>query len=294
MIHKPLSVIALLATLILSGTISAAPTDLALRTKVISVVVLAGQDVQLARVGVMVFGNKRAVVPAPDEALQTLIFDAVKLQIEQEGRAEVRRVALKPDEMRRMADKAYAGITFFGPSIRDLAVDLAPLRKECACDALLVVAESKGLTDPNSNQIFKGLSWIASSSLTGETVNRSAAAAFLLIYLVDAQTGEVVGTQTNAADTWGLPVPVPLPPENWPLEMTSISVEQWSTFLQAQSTGVNATLRRPLYRLGLKPSCALHFFRIENPVSRGNPRQNPTTPPSPPPLLEGADPAKCK
>lgn len=278
---------------LIANPVCAQPNDLIGKAKTLGVLILGGHEIELARVGAMVFWNKRSVVAAPDDALAEAAFQEIQSQLSQEQRLSVSRVPVNADVLPKLAEKAFAGATgFFGPSIAALKEDLAPYRSTCQCDALLVLATSRGQMDPNSNQTFKGFAWVGFSAFNDE-VRKSAAVAYVKLFLIDAATGDVLGAWGNSTDEGTILHSVPVTSDQWPKEMNALASESWPDLVSAFRMELRKTLRRPLFRFGLKPSCGIHFYEVDNPPISRNSSQNPFAPTSPPTLPDGAHPSKC-
>lgn len=268
--------------------------ELVSRTKTLGVLVLAGQQLDLFRIGALVFGNKRVAVQAPDTALSDLVFDAVKAQIDQEGALTVRRVELAPGDAERLRPMALqAGPKFWGGYQMDaLLPALAPYRAQCGCEALLVVAPSRREARPNSNLIYEGLAWVAQGGFMGDEVGRTEPMAALQLLLVDAGSGKLVegvGNRSDMGQYIGYESP-PVAKEHWPLAMTGVTPEQWTMIWRPMARVLWSTLRRPLFSLGLKPSCTLYFFEMHQPRHAG---RDDASAPEPPTMPAGVDPARC-
>lgn len=288
---KPVIAIAALCLTLLTLP-AAADNELATRTRRLGVLVLTGQEVELARVGALVFGNKRAFIPAADESLSDAVFQALADELQKEQRFDIKRLPVEANNYRRLAEAAYKGSRgFFGATLGDAQADIAKHGQACDCDAVLVVSSASGQLDGSSNQFFKGPAWVAYSGL-GDEVRKTQVAAYLQLFLVDAASGKVADTATNETDERMMAHSVPVPTSNWPKEMTAIAAEYWPVLVNAFRSDLATTIRRPLFKLGLRPSCTLHYHRIDNPPSR-HPRQDTVEVATPAQLPEGAEPAKC-
>lgn len=289
---KPWVLLLLLILTTLSGPGRA--TALADRSKSVAVLVLAGHQVELARVGAMVFANKRANLQAPDDTLTEGIYLAVKEELEKEGRARVSRLVVPRENMAQLATSVESATSILlGPDEAKLAPVVAPFRSSCSCDAILLVAPLRRQVHPNSNQFVTGMVWLGRGGITGEAVSRTAVIANLMFYLFDAQSGGLASTSLSAHDRFPERDHTPLPVGSWPVAMTELSAEQWSAFVEAQGKELRLSLRWPLYRLGFRPSCLHHYHRIANPGPGRDANQDPFAQSGPPPMPEGADPARC-
>jgi len=264
---------------------AACATELAARAKTVGVLVLAGDQLEVARIGMTVFGNKRVVVAAPDGAMTQLAFDEIRAELDLEQRFEIRQVPVQRDDRVRLAKQgADASQGVLGPQWKLLAVELAPYRKACACDALLVALPAYNTPFYGSNQSAAGF-WWAGYSRFSEDVHHSSAIVNLWLLLVDPATGDVVASGMAAAAPWGWRVP----PEHWPKSTDEVPADAWPVLYQAFRGQLPHKLRHPLYEVGLRPSCTMYFLEMY-PVA-----QTPDAfPPDPPQLPAGADPAKCE
>jgi hypothetical protein len=157
---------------------------------------------------------------------------------------------------------------------------------------VLVVSSARGQLDGSSNQFFKGPAWVAYAGL-GDEAKKTQVATYLMLYLMDPSTGKVVGTAANQTDEHMVLHSVSVAASTWPKEMTAIDPAQWPALVNAFRSDLATTLRRPLFKLGLHPSCAPHYHQIDNPPSR-HPSQDTMEAAAPVQLPEGADPAKCR
>jgi hypothetical protein len=232
------------------------------------------------------------VVGSPDQALAELAFQQIKRQIDLEGRATVTRVDVQPADLPGLAEKAFEGSSaFFGPSISAMKDQLKPYRAACACDVLLVVAMDRRELMPNSNLRSKGFAWVGFSGFD-EGVYRSVAGVNLVLHLVDASTGDVVESERNIPDDGRFSAPVDWHGAIWPREMDTVGQSNWPSLLSAYETDLSRSLRRPLFKLGLKPSCTKYFYDVEQVGTRVT-SQYSTMPPPPLVMPDGADPARC-
>jgi hypothetical protein len=184
----------------------------------------------------MVFWNKRSFVQSRDDALSDATFQEIKSQLDREQRYEVQRLLPRPEDLPRLAQQAYSGATgFFGPSLALLSRELAEYCQRCNCDALLLVASSKGTMDPNSNQSFKGFAWVGHSGF-GDDVGNSAVAAYLQLFLIDGTTGTVAAAEPNATDEGTIVHRSGMSAAHWPADMASINSEQWLALTRTLTT----------------------------------------------------------
>jgi hypothetical protein len=153
------------AMLLLDARAWAEPDALAQRVKRVGVLVLVDDQLELARVGILVFGNKRAMIETPLGMLADIAYEVIETELGKEERYQVRRVEMADSDRRRLAAIGYEQSKgFFGPSLGPLAGQIAPHLQRCECDALLVVTTGDGITDPNSNQRFRGFAWVGLGS----------------------------------------------------------------------------------------------------------------------------------
>jgi hypothetical protein len=221
-----------------------------------------------------------------------LTFQLIKKQIELEGRAEVARVNVHPADLPVLAAKAFEGShAFFGPNISSMAEQLKPYRAGCACDVLLVVAMDRNELLPNIGPQVKGFAWVGYSGFD-EDVRRSAAGVHLVLHLVDAATGNVLESARNITDYGTYDAPRDAHGAIWAREMNAIGPDAWSSLISAYGADLSRTLRRPLFKLGLKPSCTRHYYDIQQ-ERYGATRPYSNVPVPPLVLPERTDPSRC-
>lgn len=260
-----------LALALLMGAVPAhaEPTELARRVQKLKILVLAGHQVELARVGVMVFANKRSQVAAPDLALTEATYRTVQGLLAPEKNLQVQRVDVPAEAFARLAALAMASSNGLAP----LEAELLPYRQDCACDALLVITPGQGQLNPNSNQFFKGFTWIGVGGFSGESVRSSAAASYLDLHLVDAINGVVDPPRPLLKGIVGADPREPMPADSWPLPMQGLDAGQWSTLNAALARNMRKAFRRTLYEMGLKPSCAAYFQNLDGKLFAADPAQ---------------------
>lgn len=227
----------------------------------VGVIVLVGQEIELARVGAMVFGNKRTLVPTDYYAIANLIYDSVSKHLLREG-MDVVPVLVEPAIVPKLVKRVETSSRrLFGESLDGMEADLPNLEKNCTCDALLILTGGSG-TD-GSNQYFKPIAWVAQGNLS-DTVKSTGAGAYLRFHLVEVRTTRVIGRSVSSPDAGVYTNTRPLDPRLWPTEMSTLSDEQLAAFKAALTEQVYETSRKPLFNLGLKPSCAKYFFGIRD------------------------------
>jgi hypothetical protein len=251
---------------------------LAERTQAIAVLVLGAQKLNLKRIGLLVFGNAQARLDVPDDRLAHTTYEAVRTELELEGRYRVKRIVPSIEEVERMSGKAFAGSQrFLGRSLADLAGDLKPYRERCDCDALLVVGETTYEVQ-GTNQYHRGITWLS----------RAGVGAALALYLVDPQSGKTVAD--SSSDNGFTPTAASQPDD---IEgVLTLVPDAWSSLEAALTERLRQGVRRPLHFLGLRPSCTQFFYEWFTPERSRNPVSPDYRPP--PPMPAGADPQRCR
>lgn len=265
----------------------AQPNPLADRTKTLRILVIGGHQVEMVRIGALVFDNKRSNIPTQDGKLAAMTFEEIKRELDREGRFDVRPVtSVQEQELARLEMKVLSSTGLWEKGFKAISSDVTEIAKSCHCDALLVVIPDADHHDPSNSQSFRGYAWVAH----GDDQDLHApthAAASLNLLLLDGLTGKVVeSAQTRRGG-------VSIPETGWPMDMQTLDADQWGAFRIAVRASLRASLREPLYRLGLRPSCADFFHGIWARHGRMQRTQDPFAP-NEPVLPAGADPAKCR
>ena len=258
----------------------AQPTDLASRARQVGVAVLAGAELKLLQIGMLVFGNAYGKVDIPDDRLSAAIYEAVRGHLAVEGQFQVNRVSIDRVQLADMAMKGFAASRgFLGPSLKDLSPELADFRRRCDCDALLVVTEASREV-VGTNQYYRGITWRVVRPGSTELMVP------LLLYLVDTATGETIAH--GYSEYQSVPVSAPWPEK--PGDVRALDDATWIAIGEAGSK-LARTLRHAMFSVGLRPSCTMHFYEKHHTMSQRNPiYANYVAPPAMPP---GADQARC-
>ena len=285
----------------------------------IGVLVLAGHEVRLLQIGVLVFGNAYGQAPAPDGRLADAIYAAVQADLEREPTQRVGRVPVPWVDLQRLSPLAHAGSSsFWGPSLSEIQGDLVRLAAGCACDTLLVLTTPVQAEVLGTNQTARGVTWIRTPGRQGLLVP-------LRMFVVDPATGRVRG-HTHVASAlppvpapWPLdPVPTPTvpaaapaaseptapaaPPDRTvsPQPKTAWTDAEWTALVQAAPAalasagpgqGVVHGLSLALSRIGLRPSCAMAYYELTTTRRQRDPAFADHV--RPPAVAPGADPSLC-
>jgi hypothetical protein len=265
-----------------AGSAAAQPNELGFGARRIAVVVWAGHELKLQRMGFMVFGNQYGKVPERGDRLAAALYAAVEHELNLEQRYDVRRVPTAPTELPRLSERAHEGSTrFWAASIEDLGNEIDRLRADCRCDALLVVAEARAEV-PGTNQFFRGITLFRNAS------DKASLAAPLVLYLVDPATGKTVAksganvlyrASTDAG--WAGKAE----------EVHTLDDAAWAAVTDGLRRTLQSSLPEALDRLGLRPSCSRFFYEWTTQPNQREPASERYVPP--PRIPEGADPSRC-
>lgn len=258
-------------------------TELSKRTKKLGILVASGYRAHVIKRGTLMnIGNKLGrFVAYDDPRVADAIFNAVVAQISQEERYEISRVAIEPEAARAIASKLDdRGIN--GMSSKAWDKQLAPYYEACHCDALLLVTDgmSENMFSEVSPSFGPSFSSKAAVSNSGDAVKAHVRMG-LVFMLGDAEKkeGSRIVTLSDVPD-YSEDVK-----KYWPPADGEIANEHWdrlASFVGAPA----ARYQQTLFRIGLRPSCALPYFEHDVMAQRrGN---------EPPETLPGTDPSKCK
>jgi hypothetical protein len=259
---------------------------------VIGIAVLIGHELELARVGAMVFWNKRADVPVTTDRLSDVVYHETERQLLAERRYKVKRVQVSLSSVGPLADKLrerHSGL--LNPLPERAGPELDEIRAACDCDTLLFVVGQRGQTNAMSNQSFRSIAWVAQSGLGKDAVN-TAVAAFAMLYLYDAKAGTLLQKSPPIIGSAGPYSPSKVAPSEWPAEMSGLTERQWSNVERALALGLSLNQRVPLYHIGLRPSCTRFVYDLTYPPSHRSRREVDPAPPLPE-MPQGSDPAWC-
>jgi hypothetical protein len=237
----------------------AQPNDLANRTKRLAVAVLAGEQVELVRVGAMVFGNKRLTVPAPDAAIADAIYEMVEKDLLMEERFQVRRIAVPVGRVAAVREAILSSLGgFSGYTLKRVPQELSELVKDCECDSVLLLVGDRGSTDPNSNQTFASVAWVAHSGFS-DAPSRTGVHVSLSYLLFDPMSQTVAAFAISRDDSASPFASTRLGTELWQTEMTGIAANTWPLLLDGVRLTTQRKTRLPLFTVGLRPSCTERY-----------------------------------
>jgi hypothetical protein len=256
------TIASLLLAFVVTLTPSLASADSPERTRTgetLAVAVLAGEQLELVRIGALVFGNKRTSVALPDDAFDQAIASAISAEIQ----AEMQYTAkiLIPDranrrKTREAIQESIGGV--FSQSLVSVPEELRMLARECSCDRLLLVLGSSITHGPNSNQRFGPIAWTGLTGLSGEPTHTSLWLP-LQYLLVDPGSMKLLGSALSASDDYDGFANEPLDAKLWQPSMLEVSSEAWSALNAAAHRLMARSSKLPLFRIGLRPSCGIKF-----------------------------------
>ncbi len=257
-------------------------SDLANTARRIGVLVLAGDELTLKRIGFVVFGNVERKIDVPDMRLADLIFDEVKKELAAEERFDVRRIAIDRTSLATLATKVRdAKSAWRETKLDEFRSELRPYLRACDCDALLVVFEAER-DEPNTNQRIRGLTW-----LLGGVDQGGRTRAPLLIQLLATPAGVVA---QGGATSWGW-ARVALAESPKVDETRVLAPEQWDALVAAFRAELANSLRFGLYSTGLRASCTQYFYEYHTPPEQRIPGTDRFV--WPPTAPDWADPKRC-
>jgi hypothetical protein len=251
----------------------------------LTVVVLAGEQLDLVRIGAMVFGNKRSSVKLADNTFHETIAAAIASELKIEGRYRIETVIPSQAESastRKAIQDAIGG--FFTRSFSTVPAELSALTQQSQCSRLLLVLGTFTTDGPNSNQSYGPIAWVAGSGF-GDEPSRSALSIPLEYILVDPIGVKLLASAGSTDDDNYRFADSPIDPKLWHRPMLEVSSDAWAALHHAAKTLMSKSVKRPLFKVGLRPSCALRFQPPQR-VRPGEPRPEQ-------PVPAGADPAKC-
>jgi hypothetical protein len=214
----------------------------------IAVVPVAGETIQLARVGQLPFANRRAELDVSDWDLRDETYQAVKDLLERSGRYLVSRLDASPDVFPALHAAAGQG------ACRDRSArrELARMADLCSCDALLLIIDDRRQLETDRAQYFQGYSWVGQAGVAGAHVSASEAVVALRAVLVDARTQKVIAERRND-EPGGYPgVPRgPVDARLWPADMTTVGHEERARLEPLFVSLTQDTVRRAVEGTGL-------------------------------------------
>jgi hypothetical protein len=233
----------------------------------------------------MVFGNKRSSVKLPDNTFHETVASTIAAEVAAEGQYRVETVipSLVESAENRMAIlEAIGGL--FTRSFTSVPPALRAFAQQCQCSRLLLVIGSYTTDGPNSNQRFGPITWLARAGI-GDEPSSSALSIPLEYLLVDPKDLKLLASAGSSDERNNVFVDASVDTKLWHQPMLEVSPEGWAALHNAASSLMTQSVKRPLFKIGLRPSCALRFQPPQR-VRPGEPRVEQ-------PLPKGADPAKC-
>lgn len=262
----------------------------------VGVVMLAGDQLNLLRIGALVFGNARGQVEVPDGGIADALYRMLQTDAEREPGQAVRRVAVESSAFKALARRAREGVGgWFGKSIGGMDAELAAWRRACDCQQLLVATASIWMELLGTNQTARGLTLLQLSPESSRLVIP------LDLFLYDAATGKQLGHShagvmsspiafdwpKDASSTRELPAPV------WQAVAAAaadIALDNGPLAIRAQRPDRNM-LTFSLHDLGLRPSCDQALYLMHTTATQRDPNHAGHVPPPAP--KPGQDPSSC-
>lgn len=273
-----------LSVLVMSTCASAQYTEPGTDARRIAIAVWVGHELKLQQMGTLVFGNQFGAVRASDDQLATLVYTAIERELALERRFELRRLAVPPSELAKLASKAAERSTnVWMPSIGHMLAELGPLRAQCNCDAILVAAEGNAEIEL-TNQRVRGLTMFRRPQTPPDSVM---AVSSLALFLVDSQSGNVVARSTTGPS-------VAFVRMQWPgnaSDVRELDPAAWTAMYDGLYASVAGALMPSLYEVGLRPSCTYLFYLRRTPPQKRDPQNADYL--APPPTPEGANSDWC-
>lgn len=285
-------VLAMVTAALLLGGCASPRSDIATRASRVAVAVVAGEELDLVRIGFLVFGNERAKAEPPGTMLADAIYEEVSGELAREEKFEIRRLDVPLNRMkdvRASIRSAFGG--FDGNELKAMPAELVQLAASCQCDALLVALGGIGVEDMvDSNQRFGPLAWVTGRGI-GDKPSRtyvSVAIDFLLVDVAKMASGGVeYGRRLNRSLGGVAPIDASL----WPIDMKRVDAAAWPVLVGGIRKATAGSARVPLYKLGLRPSCALRLASFD-PTPAVDPLS--TVPKDPPKLPPGVRAEQCE
>lgn len=250
----------------------------------LTIVVMAGEQLELVRIGALVFGNKRTSVALPDDAFDVAIASALSTEIQAEMQYTPK--IMIPDRAnreryRKVIQDSLGGV--FSRTLVSAPEELKQLANECSCNRLLLVLGSSITNGPNSNQRFGPIAWTGLTGISGEPT-QTALWLPLEYLLIDPASMKLLDSTASSGDDYDGFANEPLSPKLWEPSMLEVSSEAWGALHAAAKRLMARSSKLPLFRIGLRPSCGIKFHITRR--VRGEPVPEPSLPP-------GADVSKC-
>jgi hypothetical protein len=225
----------------------------------IALAVAVVEQLDLARIGPMVFFNKRSSITLPDDSIDELVASTVEAELAKEGSVAVKRLPI-PSADRRITRRAIfesVGGTF-SRSFSSIPDQLRHLISSCECERLLLVIGTPSNDGTGSSQRFGPLSWIG---LTGfdEVPTYSSIRLSMAFLLVDPTSTKLLAYATSTNEQRdGSPFEA-VNAKLWPKSMSEIEPATWDLVIETTRKLLTRKTRFPLYQLGLRPSCTSRY-----------------------------------
>jgi hypothetical protein len=255
----------------------------------IGVVSLVGHDVSFLRIGFTVFQNQYASTKTAATQIADAIADTVIEDLRLEPTFKVKRIPVSQSDLSSWGEAALASSRGLFPSpLENIQSAVAQLASSCSCDDLLFITDYVRHEVRGTNQHARGLTFLYSSP------EESTVLAPILMTRFNVATQKVTTNGIFGFEVKSVPYRwpegkeklLPQPTEELVLAASAIAAQRMQPAATAR-TG----LRRSLFRIGLRPSCALlnyEKWRIGLPPTiSGEPDV------APPVLAAGADPSTC-
>jgi hypothetical protein len=267
--------------LVLAGLVTVEPATaqtVDAAKKRLAVLVAAGDEVNMLRVAVLVFGNQYGRVKVPADEVAAPIYDAIRAQIEIEDTHVVTRVPVRREELAALRKNAIENSFWTGAKVSAAAI--RPFADRCDCDALLLAVETEREV-PGTNQKYLGITWH-----NGADGKRNRMVVPISLFLIDPQSLAV------AASAWTMVAGASFNAE-WPGpadKVQSLGQDVWAAVGEGVRADLRQSLREPLTKMSLRPSCQRYLYEKYT-----TPRERDPSNPSyrEPPDMSKSDNAKC-
>lgn len=267
------------------------PAKFAASVRKISVLVLTGHELEVARLGLTVFGNERFTHTLDSDRLSDLIHREIEAHLISERKYDVSRFTLSRDQRALLAEKLRDLEPWIFPfKDRAIAELLQSGVSSCSCDALLIVTGRPTAYDPALNQRYKPLAWVARSF--SDKIARTTVLVAHRFHLVEVSSSLVVASQPLHGIYPRKYTKLDIDPEKWPINLADLTEEHWQLIETRIAMEIHLNARRGLFDLGLRPSCTLYYGERELPQGPRFQREG-RQPPKLPPMPEGSDPSWC-
>lgn len=253
---------------------------LSARSKVIGVAVLSGYRADVVTLGgLMGFGYANRLVTRNDGLISDRLYETLKTELDREERYEVKRLAVEPAQARQFVNEIWdRRSSRFGK----LSAELQALTAGCQCDAVLLLADGPNHNTMAEAGLSHGPAWAGTAgALGGKTATKAHMRVGWYAMLIAPETGKRVAS----ALVEERPDYAPASAENWPGQEGEVSEQLWQRMADYLGRR-EPLLRKALYEVGLRPSCALPFFETGGQYSSRSQ--------FPPSTLPGSDPQRCQ